>query len=145
MFAPVNRNPSLKELKSFGWIMLGGLGGIALVLLLAALSGGSESGERAIPAIVWVLGLAGPTVWLVSRLSPAATRVLYVGWMTATRPIGIVVFVVLMSVLFGLFVPVFSLIVRRADPLRLRRQSKASYWEDVAPQKPSLRHMARLS
>jgi len=146
MFAPVNRNPTPRELSSFGWIMLGGCATLSVVLGVVSVRAALEEGrEPAVPVVVWILASVGVAVWLLSRLSPPATRALYVGWMTVTRPIGITVFFVVMTVLFVLFLPVFSLIVRRADPLRLKRRPGDSYWEDVAPQRPSLRQMARLS
>jgi len=147
MFEPVNRNPSPADLRKFGWVMLIGLGVLGLVFLLA----GRLSGRPAVPlvgvsftafaAALWVIGAI---VWIISRVTQSGTRIVYVGWMTVTRPIGISVAVVGMTLLFFLFLPFFSLIVRRSDPLRRRRSAADSYWEEVRPFEPTVERMARL-
>ena len=147
MFKPVDRNQSADELRKFGWVMLGGLAFIGSVFWLA----GSGSKPPTVPLLgigyhSFATGLAavGVTIWLVSRVSIGATRAIYVGWMTATRPIGIAVALVMLTLMFFLFLPIFSLIVRRKDPLRTRLRSTGTYWEEVKPYEPTLERMARL-
>ncbi len=75
----------------------------------------------------WVLGL----VLLLISLGPQSIgRPVYVAWMTAATYIGTVMTFVLLSVLFLVLLPVFSLI-RLKDPLRMKLlRAGESYWED---------------
>lgn len=154
MFKPVNRNPSPAELRSFGWVMLGGLGVLGGVLLLLAWLKADE--PPAPPPTVPLLGMtytqlavglwiAGAGVWVASRVWLAAARVIYIGWMAGTRPIGVVMAVAVLTALFVVMLPVFALIIRRSDPLRRRLEPvNGSYWESVRPYEPTLSRMSRL-
>ena len=65
-----------------------------------------------------------------SLFAPVVLRPLYGPWMKMGFVLGVVMTTVLMSLLYFIVVPVFSLI-RLKDPLRLRlkRDSEDSYWE----------------
>ena len=66
--------------------------------------------------------------------------------MSVTVPIGIAVSTVLLTVLYFVLLPVFSVIVRFGDPLRkkLSRGGAESYWEDHKPYEVTLDRMERL-
>ena len=67
----------------------------------------------------------------------------YVVWMTAAMWIGRVMTPVLLTALFVVLLPVFSLI-RLGDPLRLKLKPKGeSYWEDHKHHESTLERTAR--
>ncbi len=147
MFKPVNLDPSADELRKFGWVMLIGLAVIGSVFWLA----GWAAQRPTVPLLGitfarFAVGLwaVGAILWIVSRISVGATRGIYIGWMSATRPVGIFMAVVMMTLMFFVFLPVFSLIVRRSDPLRRTLSNADSYWEEVKPYEPTLKRMSRL-
>ncbi len=145
MLAPVNRNPDARTLRQFGWIMLGGFAFLAMLLWRLKVPAEARwqwVGARAQWGCVALL-LLGTGVFALSKTSPAATRRLYVGWMTAARPLGIVMFVVGLSLMFFLALPVFALILRFNDPMRRRLGAETTYWEPVKPYAPTLERMAR--
>ena len=118
---PVNRNPSVADVRQFGRVILGGFA------VLGALLYWSGATSRWIPV---AMGTAGAVVVAVTHVSQPAGRRVYVVWMTAALGLGTVMTFVLLSVLFVVLLPVFSLI-RFGDPLRLRRRRGAiTYWED---------------
>jgi hypothetical protein len=84
----------------------------------------------------------GAALLALSRASRSMTKTVYVGWMTATAPVGIVMSTILLTVLFVLILPVFSLIVRMSDPLR-KKLGGATYWEDYKAHEPTLERMRR--
>lgn len=79
----------------------------------------------------------------ISVNAPGLARPIYMGWMTVTVPIGIVMSTILLTLLYFILLPVFALIVRSGDPLR-RRLGANSYWEDYKPYEHSLERMGRL-
>ena len=128
---PVNRNPSSGDLHKFGWAMLLGFGiiGALLCYLGPDPNGWRWTGVTAqkIAVGAWFLG---PVLLLISWGPKSLARPVYVGWMTVAMYLGTVVTFALLSVLFIVLLPIFSLI-RFADPLRLRLLGPgASYWED---------------
>ncbi len=145
MLGPINQNPDEKTLRQFGWIMLGGCGGLGWLLGWLRL----PSGERwtwsspGLQGAILLLWTAGAAVFVVSRVSPGWTRAGYVGWMRATRPVGVAVFTAGLTVMFLAVLPVFSLILRLSDPLRRTLRPSGSYWEDVKPYDPTPQRMAR--
>jgi len=99
---------------------------------------------------------AGPTVWQVvalvlwgaagavgaiSFLVPAAARHVYVGWMTVAMVLGAVMTHVLLTVLFVVLLPAFTLI-RFRDPLRKRLRGD-SYWEAYDRHEDTLERVSR--
>jgi hypothetical protein len=79
---------------------------------------------------------------LACFVSYAIGRLLYIVWMTGAMYLGLVVTTVLLSVLFVILLPLFSLI-RLSDPLRLRMKSSGSYWEDPTPHEATLERTRR--
>ncbi|MBI4716723.1 MAG: hypothetical protein HY763_02880 [Planctomycetes bacterium] len=143
----VNKNPSLLDLKKFGRAMLIGFGVLGAILWIgSSLRRGSGvfawsgSGAQITALAFWALGVG---LWAVSVASPAAAKPVYVGWMTVTLPIGIAMATVLLSLLFVVLLPVFALIVRMADPLRMRLHSGGTYWEDYRHYEPTVERMRR--
>lgn len=133
----VNRNPTIPELRRFGWVTLGGFAVLGILAWYLAVKpdgvwwptdwGWAGAGKQVAALVLWGLGLA---MLLVCLSSPGVARRVYVGWMTGAMGIGTVVTTIMLSILFVVLLPVFSLI-RFADPLRLKRKPPGeSYWED---------------
>lgn len=91
-------------------------------------------------AVLWAIGaLLGAT----ALASPSAGRLLYVAWMSATRPLGIAMLFVGLTISFLVALPVFAFLIRRADPLRRRLTPGSTYWEPVKPVEPTIERMRR--
>jgi hypothetical protein len=133
---PVNRNPSVADVRQFGRVILGGFAVLGALLWCAdglrhragqPLTEWAGATPQWIAAVLWA---AGAVVAAVTHVSQPAGRRVYVVWMTAALGLGTVMTFVLLSVLFVVLLPVFSLI-RFGDPLRLRlRRGASTYWED---------------
>lgn len=144
----VNRNPTVEDLRKFGWAMLLGFGVIGLVLWVAHWLTTPDTGVlqwagngRQITAVcLWGLGAV---LCALSQLSPSLAKPVYITWMSIVVPIGIVVSAVLLSVLFFVLLPVFSLVVRLGDPLRKKLRASGTYWEDYKPHEATLERMRR--
>jgi hypothetical protein len=140
----VNRSPSTSELRKFGWAMILGFGVIGALLWYLgpdpntlAWTGG---GKQVLGPCLWGLGIA----LLGVSFGPRSLAVpVYVGWMSAAFFLGSIMTAVLMSALFIVLLPVFSLI-RFADPLRLKLKPPGeSYWEDHKHHESTLERTAR--
>ena len=83
--------------------------------------------------VLGVVGLAMPT---------SVSKPVYVAWMSATIPVGVVMSTVMLTLLFVILLPVFSLIVRMGDPMR-KKLGGATYWEDYKHYEPTIERMAR--
>ena len=144
----VNKNPSVDDLRKFGWAMLAGFNGLALALLALAWwkAGGAKPffapGTSAL-VLAGGLSIVGTATGIVSLASANIARPVYIAWMTATVPIGIAMSTVLLTVLFVVILPVFSVIVRWGDPLRKRRKHGATYWEPYKRHEPTLERTQR--
>lgn len=138
----VKRNPSLSELRTFGWVLLVGFSVVGLLLWSSLFSAWAwtASGKQVLALACWGLGvvLGGLPLASVNLARP-----IYVGWMTVFVPVGIAMTTVLLTLLFFLFLPVFSLIVRLGDPLRKKLKAEGSYWEDHRKHEPTLERMKR--
>jgi hypothetical protein len=126
-----NRNPSVREVRKFGLVMLCGFVVLAGLFWWSGKAeeggwGWSGSGLHWASAVLAVLGLI---ILLTTLTSHAAGRVVYVVWMTAATYLGTVMTLVLLSALFVVLLPIFSLI-RFKDPLRMKLKAGGSYWED---------------
>ena len=144
----VNKNPSVGDLRKFGWAMLIGFGVIGAVLWTAAwrkygghgLLGWSGVSAQVVALCLWALG-AG--LCALSLYSPASVKPVYVTWMRVTVPVGMVMSTILLTLVFVLVLPLFALIVRMGDPLR-RKLGGSTYWEDYKPYHHTLDRMRRL-
>lgn len=131
MIQEVNRNPSGTVLHQFGWAMVLGFGVLGTLAWYLGHDPRSwqwtAAGSQKLAIAFWCLG---PTLLLVSYGPAAIARPIYVGWMTGAIAMGTVMTIVMLSVLFVVLLPIFSLI-RFWDPLRLKlRPPGESYWED---------------
>jgi hypothetical protein len=97
--------------------------------VLFAWSGYRHQGSPSISA--WIALVAGLLVGIPGLLYPAAIRPVFVGAMAISQPIGHVISVVLLGIIYyGVMTPLAFLfrIVGR-DPLARRGPALASYWE----------------
>jgi hypothetical protein len=144
----VNRNPSRIELRKFGSAMLLGFGVIALILWcgknirtgqgwFAWTGGGSQITALALAAL-------GVSLFTLSRVSESACRSVYVLWMTVFVPVGLVMSTIVLSLIYFIVLPIFSIIVRFSDPLRKKLKPDGTYWEDFKPFEPTLDRMRRM-
>jgi hypothetical protein len=139
----VNRNPSRAELTKFGVTILIGLAVIGgLAWWLGARGDKPQDGWTTGQIAAVALWLVGPVVFLLSSVTPAAGRYVYIGWMSAAVAIGMVVTPVVFTVIFIVLLPIFSLI-RLKDPLRLKRSDCPTFWEDPKPHEATLERMRR--
>ena len=144
----INRNPSVSDLRKFGAAMLVGFAVIGALLWLGPwLKSGDVStlgwSGTGLQLAASVLGFLGVGLCLLGFLVPSVARPVYVGWMTAVVPLGVAMSTVLLTVLFVLLLPIFSLIVRLGDPLRKKLSDEESYWEDYKAHAATIERMKR--
>ena len=139
----VNKNPSLRDLRWFALGMLVGFPMISLLLVYLPRVRSAE-GHASPPPLGLAIGLSavGILAGLIALTSPRLGRKLYITWMTLTMPIGLIVSTLLLTLIYFVFLPVFSLIVRRHDPLR-KKLGGTTYWEVYKPHEPTLDRMRR--
>lgn len=139
----VNRNPTPRDLQ---WFALGMLVGFPMVSMLLLYFSRAKSADGHATSVVTGLAIglttAGVLSGVIALALPHVGRKLYVLWMTLTVPIGLVMSTILLTVMYFVLLPVFSLIVRRQDPLR-KKLGGPTYWEDYKPHEPSLERMRR--
>jgi len=128
---PVSRNPSVREVRKFGLVMLCGLAVLAALFwwLGRAEDGGWGWAGSGLHQAAVVLAALGLIIWAITVLSTTAGRAVYVVWMTAATYLGTGMTFVLLSVLFVVLLPFFTLI-RFKDPLRKKLKAEGTYWED---------------
>jgi hypothetical protein len=140
---------SAREIRNFGFVTLGGFIFIGFMLWYLSVrpaggwipqAWGYQGHARQVIALA--MGCTGLVFALVCMSSHPAGLRLYVAWMTMGGAIGAVMSVVLLTLLFIVFLPVFSLI-RLKDPLRMKRGAAGSYWEPHRPHEATLERMAR--
>jgi hypothetical protein len=129
---PINRNPEARELRAFArlWFPLFVAVGGALTWW---------RGESPIAAVVvWVVGVALAALILAST---EAARMFFVGLMTITYPIGLVVSTAALAFMFYVVFTPMGFFMRLAgrDPLQLKKSSAASQWtpydQDDSPER----------
>jgi hypothetical protein len=144
MITKVNRNPSRKDLRDFGIAMIVGFGVIGGFLLSYSRANGFDlswrgSGAQMVGVGLWGLGLV---VAVIAWTLPSLGKTVYVVWMTVATYMGMVMLPVLLTVLFVVMLPVFSLI-RFSDPLRIKLKRGGSYWESSRKHEATLERMRR--
>ncbi len=124
---PVNRNPGPRDLRRFYTSVPAVLAICGCVFLLWKSQDPSPRCLRTIVGgLLCLLAIVLPIVgWRFPRLG----RTLYVRWMLVGAALGAVVSTVVLTVLYFTLVAPFSLI-RRRDPLGVRRGTAPSYWSD---------------
>jgi hypothetical protein len=118
---PINRHPGAKELRAFTriWFPL-------FVLLFGGMiwwRAGSLMGA----VITWSVGGA----LLAAALASAnVARIVFVGLVTVTYPIGLAISTVVLALMFYVVFTPFGFVMRLAgrDPLRLKQRNAASNW-----------------
>jgi hypothetical protein len=146
----VNRNPTQSQIHVFGLVVLGGMVVIGVLLwyrgLLAAGCWWPDAGwgwkgnsSQVVAIVLWALGVC---IAVACLLSYVLGRLLYIVWMTGAMYLGMVMTTLMLSVLFFVLLPVFSLI-RLKDPLRLKLKRSDSYWEEPTPHEATIDRMRR--
>ena len=129
---PINRNPGSRELRAFAriWFPL---------FVLAAGAMTWWRAESALAAVVvWTAGAALAALVLAST---EAARIFFVGLMTITYPIGLVISTLTLGFMFYLVFTPLGFFMRLAgrDPLQLRNSSAQSQWtpyeQDDSPER----------
>ena len=144
----VNKNPSIKELRKFGVAMLIGFFVIGVLMNFSLfiktwdiLDLGWKGSQ------VQILGVClqglGFVLLGLSYALPGVAKPVYVVWMTVATFIGSIMTTIMLTVLFIVLLPVFSLIVRMGDPLRKKLTPGGSYWEKYKPHEASIERMKR--
>ena len=140
----IKKNLSASEVRNFGLITLGGFAVLGAILWYRGRS--SETGlgwagdwKQQAAVGFWIVGLAFAGICAASHTIGLK---LYIGWMTAAMYMGTVMTTVILSILFVVLLPIFSLI-RFKDPLRYKLSGTDSYWEDHEPHPATLERTAR--
>ena len=129
----INRNPSPKELRTFG----------LLFLLFAGLVGAGFIWRAHALGIARAIWIGGAVIVAIFFAIPPLRKPIYLGWIYATFPIGYVVsHVALAIVYYGVFTPI-GLVMRLAghDPMTRRfDRSATTYWVEHDPSKDPKRY-----
>jgi hypothetical protein len=121
---PINRNPGVRELRSFARIWLPAF----VALLGGVLYWRVDQPTAAI--LVWGVGAAVAVAVLANR---TVARAVFVALLIVTYPIGLVISTVALAILFYVvFTPLgWGMRVMGRDPLRLRARGARSDWQPV--------------
>lgn len=118
----IQRNPSRRQLAAFAvaWMVFFGIAG-GLVL--------RNTGSGVAAAVCWLLALVVPAGgWL----SPALLRIVYLGMAYAALPLGLLISILLLAIVYYLVVTPIGLLLRVCgyDPLGRRfDREAATYWQ----------------
>ena len=144
----VNKNPSIKELRKFGAAMLIGffiIGAVMHFSLYIKTWDVLDLGWKG--SWIQILGVSlqglGVVLFGLSYALPGVAKPIYIVWMSIATFIGAIMTTIMLTVLFIVLLPVFSLIVRLGDPLRKKITSGGTYWEDYKPHEASIERMKR--
>ncbi len=122
IYKELNKNPSRRDLVSFGLIFLGGMG----------VAGAWLHFHSQRPDVALGLWSAGGAVFLLSLIPPVG-RVLYILWMGLGLTLGFVMSPIIMAVVYLVVIVPVGLVFKlmRRDTMRRQLDPKASsYWED---------------
>jgi hypothetical protein len=117
----INRNPSPKDLRWFGAVVLAFCGLVGAVLFW-------KLGKPAAARGFWI---AGGAVFALYYAVPRLRKPVYVGWMVACWPLGWVMSHVILGIAWYLVLTPSGLIMRAVgkDPMRRRFDPQAAtYW-----------------
>ncbi len=117
----INWNPTNRELRQFGTMLLVFFGVVGAVVY-------SKTGSLQVASYVWIpAGLAG----LLGLAVPQAIKWLFIGWIVAAFPIGWTVSHLLLGFLFYFVITPIGLLMRVVgyDPMKRKFEPDAStYW-----------------
>jgi hypothetical protein len=134
----LNLSPEKRVLRQFGWIACAaGLVGGVLVWRGWWLDWLVDGDARALLAVT--LAATGLFSGAAALVWPAANRPLYVLLSIVSYPIGFVVSMLVLTVLFFVVITPMAFLLKLAgnDPLSRRRDAAAgSYWVDARPPRP---------
>ena len=121
---PINRHPSVKDLRSFARIWFP---------LFVAFLGGMIWWRANQPTAAMVIWAVGAVLEVAVLARQAVARHVFVGLMIVTYPIGLVVSTVALAILFyGVFTPLgWAMRLGGRDPLRLRTRADRTEWHPV--------------
>ena len=121
-WADVVRTPPARQLRQFGALWL--------VFFLSIAAWRWWHGQ--VDVLTWVLAVGAVSIGVAGMLVPAFIKPIYMGWMVAAFPIGWTVSrLALGTIFFGIMTPIGAIFrARRRDPLRLRRETRESYWTE---------------
>ena len=118
---PINRNPAEREIRAFRRL--------CFPLFVAVLGGLTwwRGGSMLAVGLVWGVGGALVALALASR---EAARIIFVGLMTVTYPIGLLVSTLALGFMFYVVFTPLGFFMRLAgrDPLRLKARRDATHW-----------------
>lgn len=118
----INRNPSARDLRWFG----------VLLLAFAGLVGALVRWRLDAPTAATAIWATGVVLAAIYYAWPAARRPIFVGWMYLAYPIGWVMSHVILAAIYFLVITPIGLLMRALgrDPMTRRfDRSAASYWE----------------
>jgi hypothetical protein len=119
----INWHPNRKELRNFGIIALIATAVISLVLHLLK--------DLGSPWILIILGV-GFVIFLSSIISTKITRIIYIGLILVTFPIGWVMSFILMAIFYFLIITplgIFFRMIGRDTLCRKFDRNAGSYWQ----------------
>lgn len=129
---PINRHPGTRELRAFARIWF------PLFVCAAGAMTWWRGGSAVTALAVWAAGAALAALILAST---EAARIFFVGLMTITYPIGLVVSTIALGFMFYVVFTPLGFFMRLAgrDPLQLRNRSAPSQWtpyeQDDSPER----------
>ena len=130
----INRNPPVRQLRQFAALWFPAFGALVGFLLYRRL----ES-----PTAAFVVWAAAAVISIVGFFSPRFMRLVYVGMMTLTFPIGWVVSSILLLLVYYLVLTPVGVVMRIAgrDPMLRRLDRDATtYWIERSAHPPTARY-----
>jgi hypothetical protein len=118
---PINRNPAARELRAFARLWLP---------LFVAVFGAMMWWRAGSPTAALVSWSVGAAVVGAVLASTHVARIVFVGLLTITYPIGMVVSTIVLAFMFYVVFTPFGWVMRLGgrDPLRLKEREAASHW-----------------
>ena len=139
-FHEINWNPSVKERRALGWLLLASFPFVGLFWTLV-FGLRSEGIDWNWAIFKWIAGI-GSTLGGFCVVAPGWSMPVYKGWHTLVCTVDTVVSFTLLTVFYYLLLCPYSLLVR----LLIKRQFKKgtepceSYWNEVAPPKSTTQY-----
>ncbi|MGE5191922.1 MAG: SxtJ family membrane protein [Deltaproteobacteria bacterium] len=125
----INKNPSPRELRWFGLLLVAFCGFVS----------GLVYAKFHWPVASWIPVAAGSVVAAIYYLVPSVRRAIYLGWMYAFLPLGMLTSLLLLAAIYFLvFTPIgllMRLVGRERVPRRFDPQAQ-TYWVPRPPPRP---------